>query len=236
MSYLKTTDAFYTTLSRPGCYMIAFVKHGCPHCERMIPEYQQAKQLRPDIPFLMIEQNEIDSTIFQEFRLKGYPTIVFICVKESNSNSLFIQEFNGPRTKEMFIEWFDTYRREALTRKKLKLNPEINMTQFKQCEQTPTSFVVAFMKHYHRPSFALKQKLTNIFNNTNIKFGLPLYIVYESQRKQPKQSNQTSSSSIVPDLPILLYIDPVQKTTYPIPYSSRMDEATLYAQLKTLAN
>ena len=97
---VKGNDIVDINESQPA--VVLFHSESCPHCVKMMPEWEKAKeQLKKDVQVIEKEGADISKEESELHEIAGYPTIKY-CPKGLNKPSI---EHDGDRTAESIVEF-----------------------------------------------------------------------------------------------------------------------------------
>jgi len=85
--------------------VILFYADWCGHCKTFKPNWdewsKEFEKTHDDIQFNSVEDKELQSKEWSDFKISGFPTLMMI----KNDKQIL---FQGPRTKELIEEWIDS--------------------------------------------------------------------------------------------------------------------------------
>ncbi len=83
-----------TDATKPGNYMVLFYMHGCPYCDRMMPEWEKFEKEMQSPKVAKYERGEIPAQFDND--IQGYPTIAIV------KDGQLVEQFFGKRTVSQF--------------------------------------------------------------------------------------------------------------------------------------
>ena len=98
------------TIKLPKKVVVMFFRDGCPHCEHLKPDYEQASKsnTNSDITFAYVntsknpELMQLIGSKTSPFQVEGVPTLV------SYNNGRFFSKFGGARTTDNLLKYAST--------------------------------------------------------------------------------------------------------------------------------
>lgn len=91
--------------TKPGKYMVLFYMHGCPYCEKMMPEWEKFEQDVKNPRVAKYERGEIPEQFDQD--IQGYPTIAIV------KDGQLVEQFFGKRTVNQFKKFLKKMEEES---------------------------------------------------------------------------------------------------------------------------